>query len=62
MIGAAQRSVLMFMIEQGGNFVRLQAAAWLAADAANSDRLMDAFGDVYRRYERELNASQQVAA
>ncbi len=58
----ADRDVLQFMTAHAGSFVCTLAAAWLLADAQNSAKLMQAFGDVYERYAAQFLAAQGAAS
>lgn len=40
------------MIENGGSFAGAIAAAYFAADSANRERLLAAFGDLFERAHR----------
>jgi len=48
------------MQHHGGRFVRALAAAWLAADDANRERLQAAFPELWIRYAR-IAALTEVA-
>lgn len=48
------RLVLQLMEQYGGGFAGALAAAWQRADEENQRRLMQAFGDLYDRYESML--------
>lgn len=63
------RYVLSFMAQKGGRFASGLAQVWLAADENNSERLAQAFGDLYAEYAGHVAAAdaakeraQKVAA
>jgi hypothetical protein len=49
------------MTRHGGRFVRALAAAWLAADESNRERIQAAFPELWIRYER-IAAFTEVTA
>ena len=42
------------MIRQGGSFAAAIGEAYFAADTQNRKRLLDAFGDLFERFHREV--------
>lgn len=42
------------MIRQGGSFAAAIAEAYFSADTQNRKRLLEAFGDLFERFHREV--------
>jgi hypothetical protein len=42
------------MIRQGGSFAAAIGEAYFSADSQNRKRLLDAFGDLFERFHREI--------
>lgn len=42
------------MIRQGGSFAAAIAEAYFSADLENRRRLLEAFGDLFERFHREV--------
>ena len=42
------------MIRQGGSFAAAIAEAYFAADTQNRKRVLEAFGDLFERFHREV--------